>query len=399
MKNNKAPNNNKENKEFDINNSSILQKLPMLIRNDGLIETLKYLVNKGEEEIYSYLISYIEEKNKGIVEVIKQNVQSDYSFIEQKICEFPEHCESPYQYLKKYLSEQKRKIHIKEDNSKNKKVRDRKNYDRLVKKIGQEEALYIGFIETINEKRKINTIEYIRITKEIYDLSIRIAFTYKFLEKMEIKRQILPEVEVKDSIDSKNIFEEERDYLYKKFCIQEECDNTITVEANTVGNMVVGLGEVSVKEVSMKKHHLFNVPYIPASAIKGVFRHYCYERCSSDNTKKRYEQWFGTEDKQGSLIFLDAYPEDYKIKKDVMTPHYQKYYSDENESKRPTDDDNLIPVKFDVIYNTKFRFVICIKENDIEQMEKDQVEKEFIECLQEKSFGAKSSIGYGGLKL
>lgn len=399
MKNNKAPNNNKENKEFDINNSSILQKLPMLIRNDGLIETLKYLVNKGEEEIYSYLISYIEEKNKGIVEVIKQNVQSDYSFIEQKICEFPERCESPYQYLKKYLSEQKRKIHIKEDNSKNKKVRDRKNYDRLVKKIGQEEALYIGFIETINEKRKINTIEYIRITKEIYDLSIRIAFTYKFLEKMEIKRQILPEVEVKDSIDSKNIFEEERDYLYKKFCIQEECDNTITVEANTVGNMVVGLGEVSVKEVSMKKHHLFNVPYIPASAIKGVFHHYCYERCSSDNTKKRYEQWFGTEDKQGSLIFLDAYPEDYKIKKDVMTPHYQKYYSDENGSKRPTDDDNLIPVKFDVIYNTKFRFVICIKENDIEQMEKDQVEKEFIECLQEKSFGAKSSIGYGGLKL
>lgn len=331
MRHNKAPNNNKEKKEFDIKNRSIVQKLPMLIRNDGLIETLRYLVNKKEKALFCYLMSCIEEKYGNKI----------------------------YTYLKK----------------------------------------------SIQGRCELSTMIHMRVTKEIYDISVRLAFTYEFLEQDTVKLKEILEVVLYDKKNDnkdnvKKYKKELKDYLEKKKIACEDIyGESITVEANTVENMVVGLGEVSVKEVSMKKHHLFNVPYIPASAIKGVFRHYCYERCSSDDTKKRYEQWFGTEDKQGSLIFLDAYPEDYKIKKDVMTPHYQKYYSDENGSKKPTDDDNPIPVKFDVIYNTKFRFVICIKENDIEQMEKDQVEKEFIECLQEKSFGAKSSIGYGYLEV
>lgn len=320
--------------EFDIKNSSILQKLPMLIRNAGLIETLEYLVNKNEKALFSYLLACIEEK---------------YG-----------------------------------------------------------EKIYTHLIKSINGSCELNTMIYMRVTKEIYNISVRLAFTYEFLEQDTVKLKKILEVVLSnkknDKDDDKDNFKKDKkelkDYIEKKkIACDEIYGESITVEADTIGNMVVGLGEVSVKEVSMKKHHLFNVPYIPASAIKGVFRHYCYEQCSSDDTKKRYEQWFGTEDKQGSLIFLDAYPEDYKIKKDIMTPHYQKYYSDENGSKQPTDDDNPIPVKFDVIYNTKFRFVIYIKENDIEQMEKEQVEKEFIECLQEKSFGAKSSIGYGYLEV
>ena len=59
MRHNKAPNNNKEKKEFDIKNRSIVQKLPMLIRNDGLIETLRYLVNKKEKALFCYLMSCI----------------------------------------------------------------------------------------------------------------------------------------------------------------------------------------------------------------------------------------------------------------------------------------------------------------------------------------------------
>ena len=325
--------NRQEKCKFDIKNSSILQKLPMLIRNDGLIETLRYLVNKKEKALFCYLMSCIEEKYGNKI----------------------------YTYLKK----------------------------------------------SIQGRCELSTMIHMRVTKEIYDISVRLAFTYEFLEQDTVKlKEILKVVLYNnkngkdDDEDNPKKYKEELGYLEKKKIACEDIyGKSITVEANTVGNMVVGLGEVSVKEVSMKKHHLFNVPYIPASAIKGVFRHYCYERCSSDDTKKRYKQWFGTEDKQGSLIFLDAYPEDYKINKDVMTPHYQKYYSDENGSKKPTDDNNPIPVKFDVIYNTKFLFVICIKENDIEQMEKDQVEKEFIKCLQEKSFGAKSSIGYGYLEV
>ncbi len=36
--------------------------------------------------------------------------------------------------------------------------------------------------------------------------------------------------------------------------------------------MIVGLGNESVYDTSMTLHHMYGIPFIPASAIKGVIR-------------------------------------------------------------------------------------------------------------------------------
>ena len=321
---------------LEYNNKSILQKLPMLIRNDGLEKTLLYLENK-DFCLYNVIISYI-----------------------------------------------------------------RKKYD-----------IDIGKSEERKKCKNNDIIKYIRLKKEIYHLAIKFINLSGCLRENSCKKKLdKKRNKFKNKIDDKNYLNKEEKkkrlgYLNSKFfnaksniVHQKIYKDFALIEANTNKNLVVGLGEVSVKEVSMKKHHLLDIPYIPASSIKGIFHQYCLE-IKKELGEDRITKWFGTEEKQGGLIFLDAYPklkedESYELKKDIMTPHYQQYYSDESNKKMPKDDDTPKPIKFDIICNTTFQFIVYIKENTIER---EKVERYFKECINFKSFGAKTSIGYGQLEV
>jgi CRISPR-associated protein Cmr6 len=195
-------------------------------------------------------------------------------------------------------------------------------------------------------------------------------------------------------------------------------------EATTSWRLVIGLGASHPQETSMTLHHIYGIPYIPGSAIKGVTRYWAIlkfaeEMCKNENLEfeKAIEEVskalengekmdlkvedlefnqlieiFGTQKQQGKVIFFDAYPiGEINLKIDVMNPHYPEYYS---KGQAPTDWQNPIPIKFLTVENTKFQFYLAVRgENSNKILEKT---KELcLEALKEHGIGAKTSLGYG----
>jgi CRISPR-associated protein Cmr6 len=224
----------------------------------------------------------------------------------------------------------------------------------------------------------------------------------------------------------------------------------------TASRLVVGLGAGHVLETSLTLHHIFGIPYIPGSALKGVVRMvnfweiaeklnkksdedieklqkqlYNDENSNSDknvsdkNDILKHKLLFGTQNFKGLLVFLDAYPE-IQIKQqifelDVMTPHYQGYYT---KNQVPGDWENPNPIPFLTVkkgitfcFNVLFdklraERILTLKDdefpnanvakeiikewlsNDFSKISQDV--KEWIEeALTEFGVGAKTRLGYG----
>jgi CRISPR-associated protein Cmr6 len=141
----------------------------------------------------------------------------------------------------------------------------------------------------------------------------------------------------------------------------------------TASRLVVGLGAGHVLETSLTLHHIFGIPYIPGSALKGVVRMVNFWAIVSEQNKKsdkeiqelqeqlydkeisnsdsndilKHKLLFGTQNFKGLLVFLDAYPEVQNKQQifelDVMTPHYQGYYT---KNQVPGDWENPNPIPF-----------------------------------------------------
>ena len=148
----------------------------------------------------------------------------------------------------------------------------------------------------------------------------------------------------------------------------------------TVGLMIVGLGNSNVLETGLILNPLYGAPMIPGSSIKGVVAHYCSQVLGAsdpayqgpdldarNNPRQKageiYEALFGKVDRTynadgtaipseeisgGYLRFYDAWlrPESLKeaFIEDVITPHHGDYYG--GTAPLPTDFDDPNPVAF-----------------------------------------------------
>ena len=228
------------------------------------------------------------------------------------------------------------------------------------------------------------------------------------------------------------------------------------LKLKTASRLVVGLGAGHVLETSLTLHHIFGIPYIPGSALKGVVRMinfwkiaeklnkksdedieklqkqlYDDENLNSDkndsdkNDILKHKLLFGTQKFKGLLVFLDAYPEIQNNQQifelDVMTPHYQGYYT-KNQGQGDWENPNPIPfltVKkgitfcFNVLFDKlRAERILTLKDdefpnanvakeiikewlsNDFSKISQDV--KEWIEeALTEFGVGAKTRLGYG----
>ncbi len=160
--------------------------------------------------------------------------------------------------------------------------------------------------------------------------------------------------------------------------------------------MVIGLGASHPQETSMTLHHIYGIPYIPGSAVKGITRHWVIFNEFNQNEEKAekdeiFQSIFGTQKEAGKIIFFDAYPVDeIKLKLDIMNPHYPDYYG---KNQPPADWQNPVPIKFLTLENTRFSFYIAAKKGN-----KDLLDKaiEFLkDALKNYGIGAKTSLGYG----
>ncbi|MBD3795673.1 MAG: type III-B CRISPR module RAMP protein Cmr6 [Epsilonproteobacteria bacterium] len=152
------------------------------------------------------------------------------------------------------------------------------------------------------------------------------------------------------------------------------------IELQISYRLVIG-SEESIYETSIRLHHIYGIPFIPSSAIKGVVRSYIIQEKfnSEDDALKSsdFVKVFGSGDKQGRIIFFDAFPRTQPmIKMDIINP---------------MDEDKII--NFLTVENTTFEFFIASKE---------KIDESFItlfkEALREHGIGAKTAVGYGYLE-
>ena len=177
---------------------------------------------------------------------------------------------------------------------------------------------------------------------------------------------------------------------------------------------VTGLGGHSVYETGITLHHVYGVPYIPASSIKGVLRSWIiYSKFENDEKKAFYDKEFchvfGCPAQsalgkayQGNVTFFDALPtEAPMIEPDIMNPHYPKWYS--GERRAPVDTESPVPIFFLTVKQTPFQFIMATKPKQDEKVW-DLISKEFwgkklmawlTEALSEHGIGAKTAVGYG----
>ncbi|MEP9412277.1 MAG: type III-B CRISPR module RAMP protein Cmr6 [Candidatus Brocadia sp.] len=231
-----------------------------------------------------------------------------------------------------------------------------------------------------------NTISSINIDN--YSLKLNKASQFiddKFIffktDRGNIELNVLPDY---SNIPLKDISERQKINLELSGFACKKIENT-----KVDWRLVIGVGGSSVYETSMTLHHIYGIPYIPGSAIKGVLRHfivsellandfpddnlniinklieiddievlikkgietmgnivitYTDEDGQSKKIKpsqklldrvmtgwddlKKARKIFGNQGRQGNVIFVDSFPiTPPKIKPDVMNPHYSDYYS------------------------------------------------------------------------
>ncbi|MFN4254820.1 MAG: type III-B CRISPR module RAMP protein Cmr6 [Saprospiraceae bacterium] len=200
--------------------------------------------------------------------------------------------------------------------------------------------------------------------------------------------------------------------------------NLIEQKFKPAWRFVTGLGGHSVYETGLTLHHIYGIPYIPASSVKGVLRSWVIlqkfknnegkaiqDKCfcevfgcpsevtiEKDNKKNKYKSHF-EEARQGKVTFFDALPtRSPTIEPDIMNPHYPNWYGEK--AKAPLDTESPVPVFFLTVVNTPFEFLIGSKAWDLStQKFWDKTLGEWLEeALEEHGIGAKTAVGYGYMK-
>lgn len=205
--------------------------------------------------------------------------------------------------------------------------------------------------------------------------------------------------------------------------IQARGGMCLEITARLQAPFVSGLGSCHPTETGFVLDRNSGLPYIPASAVKGVLRmahaldiaERHPERVLEirggfeiDDREPTMRKYFGDTDTsakdavRGQLVFLDAFPASLPaIKQDIMNPHFGPYYKGEAP---PRETDSPIPVMFMAVkegVEFKFRvFALPLAEGasvsrEFSDDDRKAIVAMFTRACTQLGFGAKTSIGYG----
>lgn len=203
--------------------------------------------------------------------------------------------------------------------------------------------------------------------------------------------------------------------------------------ARLLSPYVSGLGSGHPTETGMILDRNSGLPYIPASAVKGVLRlahaldiaeQYAIDKIDVpqdnegdfviDDRLPTLRRYFGdtntgkADSVRGQLVFLDAFPASTPaIKTDIMNPHFGGYYSGKQ---GPLETENPIPVKFLTVAPETELIFRCFSSSlpkqgqgaqvidvirPFDAKDEQSVIAMFTRAFDQLGFGAKTSIGYG----
>lgn len=221
------------------------------------------------------------------------------------------------------------------------------------------------------------------------------------------------------SIDKKNIWEssgleargnelwrerqEVKDFLKRQKDLEKSLlkmygkENVCCLKGTTLSRLVVGMGNKNSLEIGMTLHRLYGIPYLPATALKGISLAWAVSLGTEDELLKK---GFGSQKGIGKIEFYDAFPmEEHNgplFQKDVINVHYHPYYGDK--TKPPADYYNPVPTYFlTVPEGVPFRIFLSSKEGEKDIL--TSVSNWLINGLREFGIGAKTSVGYGEIEI
>lgn len=181
----------------------------------------------------------------------------------------------------------------------------------------------------------------------------------------------------------------------------EPCTRTerVTVE----GRMAVGLGAESVLETALALHRTYGVPFIPASALKGLAAASAHRNLQDPSWRKIGEDGkigpshrilFGDQKSSGYVTFHDALwvpaGDKLPLDLDVMTVHHPEYY--QGTSAAPADWDSPNPVAF---LSARGTYLLAVTGHE-EWV--DAALAILKEAFEKDGIGAKTAAGYGRMK-
>ena len=168
--------------------------------------------------------------------------------------------------------------------------------------------------------------------------------------------------------------------------------------------LAIGVGAEGVLETSISLHHTYGVPFIPGSALKGLTASFARQRLSGPQWQKNgtdYRALFGDTTSAGFVTFFDALLNpaggNRPLHADVLTVHHSEYYGGANVP--PADWDTPIPVPF---LSASGRYLMALAGPDDSENSRQWVQVAFRilqQALLEEGVGAKTSSGYGRMKL
>lgn len=168
------------------------------------------------------------------------------------------------------------------------------------------------------------------------------------------------------------------------------------------GRMAVGLGNEGVLETSVTLHHTYGVPYIPGSALKGLAASYA-RLMAGDGWQQgspAYTAVFGDTENAGFVTFFDALyipgssASDCPLRADIITVHHPTYYKDA--SAPPADWDSPNPIPF---LSATGSYLVALAAPDLDDIWIEKVFELLEEALLVMGIGAKTSSGYGRMKM
>jgi len=193
------------------------------------------------------------------------------------------------------------------------------------------------------------------------------------------------------------------------------------LKLQTQSRFLCGVGYQSRIEWGFSFDWTTGFPYLPGSSFKGALLSYLeflkdgkpVEEWNDSETvqlvnyqetsfsKEKILEIFGPQGKniaksqKGSVVFFDVFPQNFKgLEVDVITPHYQKYYTDQGKTP-PADIYNPVPQYFlTVPKETEFIFMFRLYDGEDSTLE-NNLKQLICDAGENYGFGAKTATGYG----
>ena len=295
---------------------------------------------------------------------------------------------------------------------------------------------------------KLSKGKPLRFTENIavYEKYLGIA-TDKIIDKYRLSRKKETEKQINKTLDyfftNLNILLKLVDQLkgkdsgsreFIKNLIQDYKNNGFKIIRLKTGHRIVmGMGLPSFFENGLTFHHVYGVPYISSSSVKGLarfvyllnlmgefdlkkikslseelekrelknfkFPNKSFEEMNEQEKKNLFVYIFGSQYFRGRVTFGDVFPEEFKYVVDITNPHFRDYYNKSERKKKKEDSigewQNPVPIPFLALENATFVFPYKIELGENKKFIENIVENILKEGLKFLGIGAKTRKGYG----